>query len=241
MFDNIRVVLVNTSHPGNIGAVARALKTMGFTQLYLVRPKLFPHQKATERAAHAIDILQSAVVVDDFITAIQDCDLVLGASARARDVPWTVLSARDAAQKMAEKNSQYRSMALVFGNEQNGLSNEELRHCHFQIEIPANPAYSSLNLAAAVQVICYEMRMAYLAQQPDIEDQKNRLATVTELTYFYQHLEKVLFDIGFLKSTRSSKIMQRLHCLFNRSGLDEKEVKILRGILTAIEDQCNEE
>ncbi len=239
MFTNVRIVLVHPTHPGNIGAVARAMKTMGFSQLFLVKPKLFPNPHATERAAHAADILLNATVVSEFLPAIQDCGLVIGASARARDVPWTVLSARDAAQKIAQESAVIPNIALVFGNEQNGLSNEELRHCHFQVEIPANPEYSSLNLAAAVQVMCYEMRVAYLnslAHENSGPEKKHPPATTADLEYFYQHLEKVLFDIGFLKSTRSNKIMQRLRCLFNRTRLDRREMKILRGILTTIEE-----
>ena len=228
----IRIVLVNTTDPGNIGATARAMKTMGLTQLYLVEPKSFPHVNASVRASHAIDVLAEAVVVDHLAAALQDCHLVFGTSTRIRELNWISLCARSAAEKMAVNAKQ--RLAIVFGRERCGLTNKELQQCHFQINIPANPDYSSLNLAAAVQIICYELRMAFLKEiQP--EEKAIELADVQEQEHFYHHLHALLNKIEFLKPIRSQQIMDRLRRLFSRSQLEINEVKILRGILSTIE------
>jgi tRNA (cytidine32/uridine32-2'-O)-methyltransferase len=235
LLTNIRIVLVKTSHPGNIGAAARAMKTMGLSRLYLVNPKHFPDRAADERAAHAGDILEQAVVVDTFLEAIQDCQMVFGTSVRLRDVQGAYLNARDAGVA-AIKTADHSQVAIVFGSERTGLLNEELQHCQYQVEIPANPHYNSLNLASAVQVLCYELWMAANAQQPAIKiDDEFPLATVSELEHLYQHWEKVLCQVEFLNARRSNQVMLRLRHLFNRAHLDEREVKILRGILKAIE------
>ncbi|MFZ0219500.1 MAG: RNA methyltransferase [Candidatus Aquirickettsiella sp.] len=229
----IRIVLVNTTDPGNIGATARAMKTMGLKQLYLVDPKFFPHVNASVRASSAIDVLAEAIVVDHLALAIQDCHLVFGTSTRTRELNWLSLTAHAAAEKIAIKSNQ--KVAVVFGRERCGLSNKELQHCHFQINIPANPDYSSLNLAAAVQIVCYELRMAFLQQENRLEKKDILLADVKQQEYFYQHLHDILNKIEFLKPIRSQQIMDRLRRLFSRSELDVTEVKILRGILSAIE------
>lgn len=231
-FSQIRIVLVNPTDPGNIGATARAMKTMGLTQLYLVEPKSFPHVNASVRASHAIDILADTVVVDRLSAALQDCHLVFGTSTRTRELHWTSFSARAAAEKIALNPKQ--KVAVVFGRERCGLTNKELQQCHFQINIPANPYYSSLNLAAAVQIICYELRMAFLTEFKQ-EENAIELANVQEQEYFYHHLHDLLNKIEFLKPIRSQQIMDRLRRLFCRSELDINEVKILRGILSAIE------
>jgi tRNA (cytidine32/uridine32-2'-O)-methyltransferase len=228
-----RIVLVNTTDPGNIGAAARAMKTMGLKNLYLVAPKAFPHLSASVRASNAIDILAEAKVVDNLIDALQDCSLVFGTSTRVRELNWVTLTARAAAEKIMV--SPIQEVALVFGRERCGLSNEELQHCHFQIIIPANPDYSSLNLAAAVQIVCYELRMAFLAQQKMITEKSLILADVKQQEYFYQHLYAILNKIEFLKPIRSQQVMDRLRRLFSRAELDVSEVNILRGILTAID------
>jgi tRNA (cytidine32/uridine32-2'-O)-methyltransferase len=235
-FTNIRIVLVNTSHPGNIGATARAMKTMGFHQLILVNPKSFPDARATERAAQAVDVLTNVIVTQTLPEAIQDCQIVFGTSTRHRGLAWPLYDSHQAAEKISEMISGNTQIAIVFGNEQSGLSNDELQYCHFQIEIPADPEYSSLNLAAAVQIICYELRMIFLraAAKPS-ESCHHELATSEELENFYGHLEKILYQVNFLKLTRSTRIMHRLHRIFNRSQLDKREVNIFRGILTAIE------
>ena len=226
----IRIVLVNPSDPGNIGAVARAMKTMGFRYLYLVAPEAFPHRKASVRASNALDILANTVVVDRLEEALKDCHLVFGTSTRVRELNWISLAAREAAEKITEMPRQ--EMAILFGRERCGLNNQELQQCHFQITIPANPEYSSLNLAAAVQIICYELRMAFLNKKTPAIQQRD-LAKVEQLEYFYQHLESVLMSIDFLQPVRSQQIMDRLRRLFSRAELDESEVKILRGVLSA--------
>ena len=228
-----RIVLVNTTDPGNIGAAARAMKTMGLKNLYLVAPKAFPHLSASVRASHAIDILAEARVVDNLTEALQDCSLVFGTSTRVRELNWVTLTARAAAEKIITRPLQ--DVALVFGRERCRLTNEELQHCHFQIIIPANPDYSSLNLAAAVQIVCYELRMAFLAQQKMITEKSLILANVKQQEYFYQHLYTLLNKIEFLKPSRSQQVMDRLRRLFSRAELDVTEVNILRGILSAID------
>jgi TrmH family RNA methyltransferase len=229
----IRIVLVNTTDPGNVGAAARAMKTMGLRELYLVEPKSFPHVNASVRASNAIDVLAEATIVDDLSSAVQDCHLVLGASTRVRELNWVSLTPRIAAEKITIKTNQ--KVAIVFGRERCGLTNKELQRCHFQINIPANPDYSSLNLAAAVQIVCYELRLAFLKQKNKLEEKTILLADVKQQEYFYQHLHSLLNKIEFLKPIRSEQIMGRLRRLFSRSELEVTEVKILRGILSTIE------
>lgn len=229
----IRIVLVNTTDPGNIGAAARAMKTMGIKQLYLVGPKSFPHVNASVRASNAIDVLAEATIVDDLNLAVQDCQLVFGTSTRVRELNWVTLNPRKAAEKILINKNQ--KVALVFGQERCGLTNRELQSCHFQINIPANPDYSSLNLAAAVQIVCYELRMTFLHQKSKLSGRTIMLADVKQQEHFYQHLHKLLNIIDFLKPIRSGQIMSRLRRLFSRSELEVNEVKILRGILSTIE------
>lgn len=233
MLKNIRVVLIHTSHPGNIGATARAMKTMGLSELYLVCPKEFPHPKAQEMASSAIDVLENAVVVDTLDEAIGDCSLVVGTSARSRSIPWPMLSPREFAEKAVQESSQHK-VAILFGREQSGLTNEELHRCHFHTHIPSNPEYSSLNIASAVQVIAYELRVASQID-PTHEKWDYQYATEQDLAGFYAHLEKVLIELDFLKPTAPRQLMPRLRRLFNRARVDEMEINILRGILTAIE------
>jgi tRNA (cytidine32/uridine32-2'-O)-methyltransferase len=230
---NIRIVLVEPSHPGNIGAVARAMKTMGLNQLYLVNPALFPHSRATAMASQADDILDQAQVVSSLVEGIADCQLVLGASVRVRELTWPTLTAHQAAQS-ALAEAAVSQVAIIFGREKYGLTNEELQCCHYQVEIPANPHYSSLNLAAAVQVMCYELRQVALGEYVTQSVAEEELATMAELEGFYSHLEQVLYATEFLKPEQPGLIMRRLRRLFNRTCLDKTEVNILRGILTAI-------
>jgi tRNA (cytidine32/uridine32-2'-O)-methyltransferase len=233
MLDNIKIVLINTSHPGNIGSAARAMKTMGLSELYLVGPLQFPHPKALELASGAVDILEKAVVVPELNDAIADCGLVVGTSARSRSIPWPMLSPREFGEK-AIRESQNNKVAVLFGREQTGLTNEELHKCHFHIHIPSNPVYSSLNIASAVQVLAYELRVA---SQLDIVEEKwdYQWATGEEMEHFYVHLEKILIQIEFLKPEVPRQLMARLQRLFNRARPDELEVKMLRGILSAVE------
>ena len=237
--EQARIVLVHTSHPGNIGATARAMKNMGLTRLWLVRPKQYPDEQATWRAAGAADLLEQAVVVDTLDQAIAGCGLVVGTSARGRRIPWPLLNPRETAAKIYPELSRH-PVALLFGREDRGLTNEELQRCHLHVNIPANEDYSSLNLAMAVQVICYELRMQHLAPQlsadPMLEwDQP--WASVEDQERFFHHLQEVLLELGFLKPRAPKQLMTRLRRLFSRTRLDQMEVSILRGILTSIQQR----
>jgi tRNA (cytidine32/uridine32-2'-O)-methyltransferase len=234
MLDRIRIVLVNTSHPGNIGSAARAMKTMGLSELYLVSPKLFPDRKADELATGATDVLKRAVVVESFEAAIADCQMVVGTSARMRTVPWPLLPPREMAEKLRQEPA-HAKIALVFGREQSGLTNEELQCCHLHVQIPADPEFSSLNIAAAVQVIAYELRLASLAAQPVEETWDYRLANMDEMERLFTHLEEVFIEIDFLKPSAPRKLMTRMRRLFLRARPDVMEMNMLRGMLTAIQ------
>jgi tRNA (cytidine32/uridine32-2'-O)-methyltransferase len=233
----IRVVLVNTSHAGNIGSVARAMKTMGISQLYLVDPVENPVGEARARASGAVDVLESAVIVDTLEEAVADCIMVVGASARLRSIPWPVVDPRQCAGQVVEMmHDKGEQVALVMGREKSGLSNAELEHCNLLVNIPANPDYSSLNLAAATQVLAYEVRMAALAnegKQGVKTGQDSPLASASELEGMYEHFQAALTDIGFLDPQAPKQLMRRIRRLFNRIGLERNEVNILRGIMTA--------
>ena len=236
---HIKIVLVNTSHPGNIGATARAMKNMGLTRLALVNPMEFPSGVAVGRAASALDVLERAEVVETLVEAIADCALVIGSSARSRSLPWPMLTPEQSAEKLV-KEGRSAQVALVFGREDSGLNNEELQLCHFHVQIPASSEYSSLNLAAAVMVLCYEIRRAVLWDEEtaarvedDYWDQER--ATVEQVEYFYEHLERVLVGIDFHDPDNPRQLMQRMRRLFGRVRIDAMELNILRGILTNIE------
>lgn len=236
---HIKIVLVNTSHPGNIGATARAMKNMGLSRLALVNPVEFPSGVAVGRAASALDVLEQAEVVNTLGEAIADCALVIGSSARSRSLPWPMLTPEQSAAKLV-KESQSAQVALVFGREDSGLNNEELQLCHFHVQIPASPEYSSLNLAAAVMVLCYEIRRAVLRDEEagdKAEDEywDQERATVEHVEYFYEHLERVLVEIDFHDPDNPRQLMQRMRRLFGRVRIDAMEMNILRGILTNIE------
>ncbi len=233
MLTNIRIVLVNTSHPGNIGSVARAMKTMGLRDLFLVDPDKFPHPKADEMASNAVDVLQHAVRVSSLEEAIVDCSLVVGTSARSRTIPWPMLTPRELGEKAVAESANAK-VAIVFGREDSGLTNEELQKCHYHVQIPANPEYNVLNIAAAVQVIAYEIYVAS-AQQTEAQEWDYPFATVEAMEGFYQHLEKVMIEIDFLNPQVPRQLMARLRRLFNRARPDVMEMNILRGILGAVE------
>ncbi|MGZ0078820.1 RNA methyltransferase [Methylomonas sp. YC3] len=232
MLSHFKVVLVETSHPGNIGAVARAMKNMQMDQLRLVSPKSFPHADATARASGADDVLRSATVFGSLQDAIADCQVVLGSSARDRTISWPSLTARQTAEKWVVTSPE-QNIALVFGRENSGLKNHELDLCHYLLRIPCNTEYSSLNLAAAVQVVCYELFVAsgqeMVSNVGDMGEEP--LATAEQMEAFYVHLHQTMADIGFLHPERSKSIMRRLRRIFNRTQLDTKELDILRGIL----------
>lgn len=235
-----RIILVGTTHPGNIGATARAMKTMDLHDLVLVAPQaVFPHPQAQAMAAGADDVLAAARVCATLEEALADCALVYGASARQRTIPWPMLDPRGCAQEVAVAEGQ---VALVFGREHSGLTNAELERCHTLVHIPANPAFSSLNLAQAVQILAYEIYLArHAAPRPARPDNKlgERLAPLAETTLFFDHLEQTLVDIDFLDPARPRHLMRRLKRLFNRTQLTQNEVNILRGILTAVQKHRN--
>lgn len=235
-FDNIRIVLVNTTTPGNIGGVARAMKNMGLSRLYLVEPAEFPHPEAEWRAASAADVLRSAVVTSTVDEAIADCQFVVGTSARGRRIPWPLLDARQCAARMARASTR-EQVAVLFGREDRGLTNDELQLCNLHLNIPTSDAYSSLNLAMAVQVVCYELRMLYSEDQgllPVSDDQEwdAPFTSRENMERFFEHLEQTLVDIEFLNPAAPRQLMARLRRLYSRVRLDEMELNILRGILT---------
>ena len=239
LLSRIRIVLVETTPPGNIGGVARAMKNMGLHDLALVQPHHFPDSQATARASGADDILAQAQVFDDIASAVADCHVVMGASARLRSIRWPEFCPRSAASHIAGQGAEVRT-AILFGREHSGLTNEELERCHSLLHIPSNPDFSSLNIAAAVQVVAYELRMAALAAAaapvvaPAPRDEGEALASGAAMLSFYGHLEQALWDFGYLHERRASpSIMHRLHRIFNRSRLENAEVHILRGILSA--------
>jgi TrmH family RNA methyltransferase len=234
MLSDVRIVLSHTSHPGNIGAAARAMKTMGLESLWLVEPKAFPHADATARASGADDVLDRATVCARFGEALAGCTLVLGASARTRSLPCPLLTPRDCARMLAEQ-ADTGPMAVVFGNEQSGLSNAELDRCHYLVQIPANPEYASLNLAAAVQVICYELRLHLLGADTATAAPDHVPVGADEMERYYAHLEETLQAIGFLDPANPRHLMRRLRRLYNRARPNGNEINILRGILTAVQ------
>ncbi len=240
--DRIRVVLVNTSHPGNIGAAARAMKNMGLSRLWLVAPKEFPAPRAVWRAANALDVLDAAVVVDSLDEAVADCGLVVGTSARDRRIPWPLITPRECGRRAVSEAGAH-DVALVFGREDRGLSNDELQKCTYHVHIPANPDYSSLNLGAAVQVLCYEARMAALENEagelPDLNDWDVPPARSADIELYFQHLEQALGDIGFHDRDNPRQTMARLRRLYGRIRLDEMELSILRGVLTAMQNAAH--
>lgn len=228
-FENIRIVLCRPTHPGNIGASARAMKTMGLSRLYLVSPKHFPHPEATARASGAEDVLEKSVVCETLDDALIGAQLMVAVTARPRDLSHEVHDPRGAARILLDEAVR-SEVALVFGTEMSGLTTEEIGKCQVISTIPANPAYSSLNLASAVQVMAYELKMT-LPEEMKPSGKALDLATFEEIEHFYQHLEKTLVKIGFLDPEEPKRLMQRMRRLFARSRLEKTEVNILRGIL----------
>lgn len=238
MLDSIRIVLVNTSHTGNIGSVARAMKTMGLSELTLVDPVNAPDSHASALAAGATDILANATTVDTLQEAIADCELVLATSARNRTLDWPLLGPRDAAAKVLAEAPKHK-VALVFGRENNGLTNEELQLSQYHLHIPTNPDYGSLNLAMAVQTVCYELRMQFLEAEENAQrySHSGEVADYPrgeQLEQFYQHLEQTLYDTGFIVKQHPGQVMTKLRRLFNRARPEESEINILRGILASV-------
>lgn len=230
--NNIRVVLVRPTHPGNIGAAARAMKTMALSNLWLVAPSQFPSAAASAMAAGADDVLSQARITTDLDAAVADCHAVFGTSARSRRIGWPMLDPRAAAPRLIEA-AQRGPVALLFGQERSGLTNSELDRCQALVQIPANPEYSSLNIASAVQLLAYELYVAAGAT-PAPANGDHPPATLDDLQRFYRHLEEVLVAIRFLDPANPRLLMRRLIRLFNRAAPDQNDVNILRGILTAV-------
>lgn len=226
--------MVNTSHSGNIGAVARVMKNMCLSNLYLVQPKHFPSEEANARSSGALDVLQNAVVCDSLEEAISDCKLVIGTSARERSADWPVLSPRQSAQKLVE-NAGQAGVALVMGRESSGLTNQELDLCQYLVHIPSNPDYNSLNVAMAAQVLAYEIYLFEKGDdhQPRSSDRDEIQLNAEQMQNFFIHLEQALFDIDFLDERRSDLLMRRLRQFFFRANPSQDEMNILRGILSA--------
>ncbi|MEJ5071745.1 tRNA (cytosine(32)/uridine(32)-2'-O)-methyltransferase TrmJ [Enterobacter ludwigii] len=240
MLQNIRIVLVETSHTGNMGSVARAMKTMGLTNLWLVNPLVKPDSQAIALAAGASDVIGNAQIVDTLDDALAGCSLVVGTSARSRTLPWPMLDPRECGLKSVGEAAQ-APVALVFGRERVGLTNDELQKCHYHVAIAANPEYSSLNLAMAVQVIAYEVRMAWLAAQEKTEsvtaEDDVAYPLVDDLERFYGHLEQTLLSTGFIRADHPGQVMNKLRRLFTRARPESQELNILRGILASIEQK----
>ncbi len=237
--NEVRIVLVGTTHPGNIGACARAMKNMGLHDLTLVAPRSFPDEEATARASGATDVLEAAKVVGTLDEAIADCVWVAGASARSRTIGWPTLLPRDCAAELGRQR-QTGPVAVVFGPEKSGLTNEHLDRCHALLTIPTNPDFSSLNLAMAVQVLTYELRVATLEGSPPSFTPEAPLATGEELEHFYTHLEAVLRSARFLDPDNPRHLMRRLRRLFVRAAPDRNEINILRGMLAALDPDGRE-
>jgi len=229
LLEQIKVVLVEPSHPGNIGGAARAMKTMGLGRLALVNPKRYPDPQADWRAAGALDVLDAAEVVTDVAQAIEHCHWVVGTSTRSRKIPWPVLNAREMAAEIRALPADTQ-VAILFGREDNGLNNDELQRCNRHLQIPAAAAYSSLNLAMAVQVVCYEIHQAALEDR-EVSSWDRKLATSGEVEAMLDAWQQVLIDTDFLQPDNPGKTMTRLRRLFNRVQMDETEVQILRGVI----------
>lgn len=235
MLSNVKVVLVGTSHSGNIGSAARAMKVMGLSEMVLVDPQCEVDAQAVALAAGASEIALNARIVSSLEEAVEYCGLVVGSSARSRTLEWPMLDPRECGEKFAVEGQKH-PVALVFGRERTGLTNEELQTCHYHVCIPANPEYSSLNLAMAVQTLCYEIRVAHLNQvqsqyAPQAEEEYPRHK---ELEMFYEHLEKVMIETQFISEAQPGQVMNKLRRLFNRARPEAQELNILRGVLTAV-------
>lgn len=232
--DRVRVVLCDTTHPGNIGAAARALKTMGLSRLYLVAPRHFPHEEADARASNARDVLEHARVCTNLEEALQGTVFAAALTARIRELGQPALTPRDAAPLLLAETAA-GDVALVFGREASGLTREQVNLCQRIVHIPANPAYASLNLAAAVQILTYELRLAAGAGLPALE--VHEPATFEEMEAFHLHLDQVMRETGFLDPRKPRRLSQRMRRLFTRARLEKEEVSLLRGLLKAVQRQ----
>ena len=236
ILNKVRIVLVGTTHPGNIGAAARAMKVMSQKNLYLVSPKIFPSAEATARATGADDILANAVVCSDLKEAISDCDLVIGTTARNRSLSWPIITPRKCAKTVSD--NKYSNVAIVFGRENSGLKNEELELCNFVLQIQTNSEYSSLNLASAVQIVCYEIYLlSNIEKRDEGNEDEGELVNQDKMELFYKHLEECLIDINYYDVDNPKLLMHRMRRLFNRLQMEESEYNILRGILSRVQEK----
>lgn len=236
MLERVKVVLVGTTHSGNIGSAARAMKVMGLSQMVLVDPQCQVDAQAIALAAGASEIALNAQIYPTLEAAVADCGLVVGTSARSRTLEWPMLEPRECGEKLISEAKQH-SMAMVFGRERTGLTNDELQLCHYHVCVPANPEYSSLNLAMAVQLLSYEVRMAYLALQQSSQSStlQEEYPRHQELERFYAHLEQVIMQTEFISAQQPGQVMNKLRRMFTRARPEAQEINILRGILTSVQ------
>ncbi|EGR2570920.1 tRNA (cytosine(32)/uridine(32)-2'-O)-methyltransferase TrmJ [Vibrio cholerae] len=236
MLERVKVVLVGTTHSGNIGSAARAMKVMGLSQMVLVDPQCQVDAQAIALAAGASEIALNAQIYPTLEAAVADCGLVVGTSARSRTLEWPMLEPRECGEKLISEANQH-SVAMVFGRERTGLTNDELQLCHYHVCVPANPEYSSLNLAMAVQLLSYEVRMAYLALQQSSQSStlQEEYPRHQELERFYAHLEQVIMQTEFISAQQPGQVMNKLRRMFTRARPEAQEINILRGILTSIQ------
>ncbi|EMC8696938.1 TPA: tRNA (cytosine(32)/uridine(32)-2'-O)-methyltransferase TrmJ [Vibrio cholerae] len=236
MLERVKVVLVGTTHSGNIGSAARAMKVMGLSQMVLVDPQCQVDAQAIALAAGASEIALNAQIYPTLEAAVADCGLVVGTSARSRTLEWPMLEPRECGEKLISEANQH-SVAMVFGRERTGLTNEELQLCHYHVCVPANPEYSSLNLAMAVQLLSYEVRMAYLALQQSSQSStlQEEYPRHQELERFYAHLEQVIMQTEFISAQQPGQVMNKLRRMFTHARPEAQEINILRGILTSVQ------
>ncbi|RBM40789.1 tRNA (cytosine(32)/uridine(32)-2'-O)-methyltransferase TrmJ [Vibrio tarriae] len=236
MLERVKVVLVGTTHSGNIGSAARAMKVMGLSQMVLVDPQCQVDAQAIALAAGASEIALNAQIYPTLEAAVADCGLVVGTSARSRTLEWPMLEPRECGEKLISEANQH-SVAMVFGRERTGLTNDELQLCHYHVCVPANPEYSSLNLAMAVQLLSYEVRMAYLTLQQSSQSStlQEEYPRHQELERFYAHLEQVIMQTEFISAQQPGQVMNKLRRMFTRARPEAQEINILRGILTSVQ------
>ena len=234
LLNSVKVVLVGTTHPGNIGASARAMKNMGIVNLALVKPKDFPSNQAIYRSKAAKDVLESAQIYENLEDAVSDCELVIGTSARGRTVPWPILSPKEAADRVAV-HSENNKVAIVFGREDRGLTNQELGLCNSHVHIPADPEYSSLNLSQAVQILVYEIRVSILKDQECEEYWDVDLATNEQTERLIDHMDELMKEVEFYDVQNPRKLLLRVRRFFKRSSIDVMEANIFRGLFAAIQ------
>ena len=234
LLNSVKIVLVGTTHPGNIGAAARAMKNMGFRNLSLVKPKEFPSDVATYRSKAAKDILENALIFNNLEEAVVDCELVIGTSARDRKVPWPILSPKESAEEVS-KSLKIHKIAIVFGREDRGLTNEELGLCNYHVHIPTDPEYSSLNLSQAVQILVYEIRMAVLSDDENQDYWDVELANNNQTEMLIQHMDELMQEVEYYDVDNPRKLLLRVRRFFKRSRIDVMETNIFRGLFATIQ------